>query len=281
MMNEERRGRLILLVSAVMAGTVAFAFQSIPKESAKALGVTRGKAFSSGAVFINGKYIEPPYVVERWGTGIRINSIPVTGQVIDWSEFVKTQSGAKVEKAPPPEPVAAPVTAPAPIDVDASSLDDLFDDDPKPAKKTPAWRPASARPAAKPAVSYSLSGEFVPNEATKKMVERINSTRTDIDRIVRAGGFVCFGDTYSQVTGDARTLREMLVSLPELLQHAESEKDFSAKVRAARLVYLHEVLRNDLYRNRVDYRKLKSLRMKIERDNELEDVINSVSNPLF
>ena len=269
------------MVSAVMTGMVAFAFQPIPKESAKALGVTRGKAFSSGAVFVNGKYIEPPYVVERWGTGIRINSIPVTGQVIDWTEFAKTQPGVKVEKSAAQEPVAAPVAAPAQVDVDASSLDDLFDDDPKPAKKATAWHPAAARPAAKPTVSYTLSGEFVPNEATQAMVERINSTRTDIDRIVRAGGFICFGDTYSQVSGDARTLREMLATLPDLLQHAESAQDFSAKVRAARLVYLHEVLRNDLYRNRVDYRKLKALRMKIEKDNELNDVINSVSNPLF
>ena len=284
--------RGLLVVGAVLTATVAQAFQPIPKESARALGVTRGRPFSSGAVFINGKYIEPPYVVERWGTGIRINSIPVTGQIIAWSEFIRTQPTAKVTKTDPvPAPVVsapvvtAPVAAPAPVDVDASSLDDLFDDDPKPAKKAlpPVTKPvAVARPApAKPTVSYSLTDDFVPNEATKRMLERINSTRTDIDRIVRAGGFICFGDTYSQVAGDARTLRELLAVLPEFLQNARDVQDFCAKVRDARLGYLNEVLRWDLYRNRADYRKLKGLRTKIEKDNELNDVLNSVSKPLF
>ena len=136
-MRDEGRGRFLLFAAAVMAATGAFAFQPIPKEGAKALGVTRGKPFSAGVVFINGKYIEPPYVVERWGTGIRINKEPVTGQVIDWNEFLKTQEGVKVEKRTETVP-AAPVVqqaAPAVEDVDSSSLDDLFDDDPKPVKR--------------------------------------------------------------------------------------------------------------------------------------------------
>ena len=83
-MRDESRGLFLLFAVAVMTAMGAFAFQPIPKESAKALKVTRARPFSAGAVFINGKYVEPPYVVERWGTGIRINKIPVTGQIVDW-----------------------------------------------------------------------------------------------------------------------------------------------------------------------------------------------------
>ena len=226
-MREEKVKTLVLIAVAFAAVSV-FAFQSIPKESAKALGVTRGKPFSSGMVFINGKYVEPPYVVERWGTGIRINSIPVTGQVIDWTEFLKTQPGVKVEKsetavapAKEPKPMPAPASVPEPsADVSASSLDDLFDDDPKPVKpakvepKAVAAAPVVSKPA-KTVVTYVLSGKFRHNDDSTALLKRINANRTEIDRTLRSGGFICFGDSYSQVQGDRRTLLELLEVLPD------------------------------------------------------------------
>ena len=83
---------MILAIAAVVSAT-ALAMPEIPKASVKALGRTKGGSFSSGVVFVEGKYIEPPYVVERWGNGIRINSTPVTGQIVIWNEFLKTQKG--------------------------------------------------------------------------------------------------------------------------------------------------------------------------------------------
>ena len=285
-------GLRVLVFLVAMAAGGAFAFQPIPKESAKALRVTRGKPFSAGAVFVNGKYIEPPYVVERWGTGIRINQIPVTGQVVDWNEFLKTQDGVKTvkketaqpkESAPTaqPAPVAAPSEAPA---VDASSLDDLFDDDPKPAK--PVSAPRASRPAAAPTVprtvtTYTLSGEFKPNDSSKALLGRINSARTEIDRILRTGGFVCFGDSYSRVSGDKRTLMAMLEKLPELEQRSESIDAFRAGVRSAGLIYLNEVLCEDLFRNRIDYRKLKERRERIKSDQKWSQILEDVSDPVF
>lgn len=295
-MREQGRGRVLLFAASVMACGSLFAFQPIPKEGAKALGVTRGKPFSAGMVFINGKYIEPPYVVERWGTGIRINSIPVTGQVVDWNEFLKTQDGVKMvkketspvqETAPAAQSVPAAQPAPA---ADASSLDDLFDDDPKPAKQAPAPRavetPAASRPVAAPAVprtitTYALSGAFKPNESSKALLGRINSSRTEIDRILRSGGFVCFGDSYSRVAGDKRTLMAMLEKLPELEQRSESLDDFRAGIRSAGLVYLNEVLCEDLFRNRIDYRKLKERRERIKSDQKWSQILEEVSDPVF
>ena len=178
-MRDGRRVRFLLFAVAVMAVTGVFAFQPVPKESAKALGRTRGKPFSLGAVFVNGKYLEPPYVVERWGTGIRINQMPVTGQIVDWNEFLKTQPDVKVEKkesepAPsepaPPEPAATQPDAAVSIEAATSSQDDLFDDDPK-SKKPEAAEPVAAPPPvpppapkpAKPVVTYALNGEFKHN----------------------------------------------------------------------------------------------------------------------
>jgi len=276
---------LFLVAVVVVAPSSGWAFPDVPKASAKALLVTRGRPFSSGAVFVNGKYIEPPYVVERWGTGIRINGMNVTGQVIDWNDFLKTQAGTKVVKREETvTSAAAPsAAAPAAADVDESSLDDLFDDDPKPKKKTAARPTSAAVPTTKTrtVVSYSLEGDFVPNDASKALLTRVNAVRTDIDRILRTGGFICFGDSYSQVTGDARTLREMLEQLPEMMQQASDVQDFNARVRGARMVYLNEVLRGDLFRNRIDYRKLKELRAKLKKENSYRQVLEDLSKPLF
>jgi len=264
-------------MAAMLSSFSVFAFASVPKESARVLKVTRGKPFSSGAVFINGKYIEPPYVVERWGTGIRINGHPVTGQVVDWNEFVKTQSGSKAAKK-------ETAVAPAPVeDVDANSLDELFEDDATSKKAVESRKPVvTPKPiSSKQASGCLLEGEFVPNDATRKMVGRINALRTEIDRTLRTGGFICFGDAYSQVTGDSRTLMGLLETLPELQKNARDEQDFCEKVRGARLLYLNEVLRMDLYRNRVDYRKLQELRKKMKRDAELQKILDEASTPLL
>ena len=275
----------IVFVVVAMMATAVMAFQPIPKASARALGVTRGKLFSKGLVFINGKYLPPPYVVERWGTGIRINSTPVTGQIVDWNEFLKTQPGVKtvttepesvaVSESAEPEAEAEATSETQPVEAaaDVNSLDDLFEDDsdendvkkkPAVARSTPKPKVVH-KPAPKPraTVSYVLEGDFVPNEETKALVKRINQTRTDVDRTLRSGGFLCFGDKYPNLSGDSRLLKKLLSKLPELQQQATDEAAFVSSAYAANIVYLNETLLRELYKNRIDYLQLKRLRAKL------------------
>lgn len=276
----------IVFVVVAMMATALMAFQPIPKVSARALGVTRGKSFSKGLVFINGKYLPPPYVVERWGTGIRINSTPVTGQIVDWNEFLKTQPGVKtvttepesvaVSESAEPEAEAEATSETQPVEAaaaDVNSLDDLFEDDsdendvkkkPAAARSTPKPKVVH-KPAPKPraTVSYVLEGDFVPNEETKALVKRINQTRTNVDRTLRSGGFLCFGDKYPNLSGDSRLLKKLLSKLPELQQQATDEAAFVSSAYAANIVYLNETLLRELYKNRIDYLQLKRLRAKL------------------
>ena len=276
----------VVFVVVAMMATAVMAFQPIPKASARALGVTRGKLFSKGLVFINGKYLPPPYVVERWGTGIRINSTPVTGQIVDWNEVLKTQPGVKtvttepesvaVSESAEPEAEAEATSETQPVEAaaaDVNSLDDLFEDDsdendvkkkPAVARSTPKPKVVH-KPAPKPraTVSYVLEGDFVPNEETKALVKRINQTRTDVDRTLRSGGFLCFGDKYPNLSGDSRLLKKLLSKLPELQQQATDEADFVSSAYAANIVYLNETLLRELYKNRIDYLQLKRLRAKL------------------
>ena len=282
--------RAILLAGFVTLTRAAMAFEDVPWEGAKSIGVTRGKQFSAGLVFINGKYIDPPYVVERWGTGIRINSMPVTGQIIDWVDFLKTQDPANVTKImPEPNASATAQTCTLPVVVDAVSdvdaLDDLFDDDPAPKKS--AWNSSyqqcqtvPARP--KPATpKYVLTGKFVKNEASKSLVKRINDQRTEIDGILRRGGFIFFGDGYSRVAGDARTADTMLGSLPELMQHSPDVNAFRSGIRSAHMVYINEILAAQIFANRIDYRRLQDRRQKIKKEREWSNLLNDVSKPLL
>ena len=283
------RMKFAIVSAAVAAAAALQAMPEIPVESAKALGRTRGKMIKTGLVFVDGKYMEPPYVVERWGTGIRINNTQVTGQIVDWLEFLKTQDGFKMK---PAEQAASekPSQAESPessnesasslddlFDDDSgggeSSLDDLFDDDPKPAKK----KKNTVRKALKPKVqvSYEFEGEFAANEASKALLLKINSLRTDIDKHLRNGGFICFGENYSRVMGDSRTSLRMLERLPDLMRRYEDPKSFTAAVRAAGMIYFPDELYRDLFSNRLDYRKLDKRCKKWKKDLEWEKVFDN------
>lgn len=276
----------ILFVFVAMLAMFVSAIE-IPKASAKALGVTKGKAFSEGIVFVNGKYIEPPYVVERWGCGIRINGQPVIAEVIPWSEFVKTQPGAKITKSEAPAAEASEADDEEEDDLDDAyeeeddddnSLDDLFDDDPKPAKKAaPKKAPKKVKKSPKKpkaTVSYTLDGPFVANDASKKLVARVNKTRTDINSTLLKGGVIFFGDKYARVTADAHSAEIILDKLGDIERKAKSPQDLLSLARSAGMVYLSGPIAGDLFRNKIDYIKLQQRRERWQKDRELKKILN-------
>ena len=297
---------------ALLAAVTAQAFSAIPRESAAALGVTKNKKpFTEGLVFVNGKFVPPPYVVERWGTGIRINKIPVTGQIIDWNEFLKTQKdvGETAAAVKPATKVvfldrelAAPRTSGVVVEIEerrisksddslADSLDDLFDDDgddePSPSDPSRTATSSSAEPEAKsrkaptkarPAVV--LKGAFVKNAASRALVAKINAQRAEIDRTLRGGGFICFGDKYARISGDSAAMVRLLTALPEIQMRSETAEELRGAVRAADLLYLHELVCDELFANRIDYRALQEYRAKLRKNREWKKMME-VPQPLF
>lgn len=267
-------------------GGIVNTFEKPQIEALKALKATVGKSFSSGYVFVDGRYINPPYTVQRYGNVIRINGIQVTGQIVPWSDFVMTQSGAKAtksestpatetvldeeseeapkEEAPKEEPKAEEASE------EETSLDDLFADEPAETKKAPepAKKPVVQRPKPqKPAVttSYSFEGEFKHNSKTISYVKAINNERTKIEMNLRKGGYYFFGSRYKAVSGNASMAKYVINKLPPILK-ANTDSDSCANaLRSAGLSYLPVALMNDLYRNRFGYimleRRLKSDRI--------------------
>ena len=285
-----------LLLAAVSLGaapattaavTVKNNFPRPPAAAVTALNKTVGKPFNAGYVFIDGKYIKPPYTVERYGTVVRVNGYQVTSEIVPWEEFLKTQAGVTVTKTETPAGDAsdalsddAPVAEPEPEpemeeedeDDSASSLDDLFDDDPKPAKaaKKPAKKKVSKPKPKKPAtvVSYSLDGAFVPNERSKALVAKINAARTKIDSQLRAGGNFFFSARYSNVSGDAGSSKRILEKLPEIMKKNSDREAFGAACRQAGLVYFTSALLDDLHKNRFDYLQLADRRKADQSKNQ-------------
>lgn len=276
-------------LAAVLFQAISIFAIDIPKQSAYSLGSTRGRQFNSGLVFVNGKFLPPPYVVERWGVGIRINRQPVVSQVIDWTTFVKTQKSVRKTIAPanppPPEPEIPQAEEKPEVEEQdnspelVSSLESLFDDEPDSAKKPAVKKPKKkVKPKPKPVpqapqVSYELDGQFAHTAATSNMLSKINAVRRDIDQHLRSGGFIFFGENYSRISGDRRSVEMILSKLPEAMSSCRSAGELSAAMRSAGLVYFTDPLCADLYRNRIDYRSLQEVRERMKNEAQLQELL--------
>lgn len=243
------------------------AFATVPKQALVELKATVGKSFSAGLVFVNGKFLDPPYKVERYGTALRINGIQVTNEIIPWTEFLKTQAGARVEKVDPPPAAAASSQETAPVveesetsDSSIDDIDDLFDDDPKPKKKVAAKpvvkRTPKAAPPPQPTTTVVLDGEFVANDKTKAMVARINKERTRVETVLRKGGCVFFGTRYTPISVDRMPAEMFLSSMPVVMKSNTVFEPFSSAARAKGITFLSDAVLRDLFRNRLDYIRL-------------------------
>lgn len=261
-------------------------FERVPKAALAELKATVGKPFTAGLVFIDGKYIEPPYKVERYGTAIRINGVQATGQVIAWDEFLKTQEGVKIEKAEAPAP--APESAVEeeveeeveedPEEASGDDLDDLFDDAPaKPKAKRTVKRKVKKTVAAPavpaPVTTVTFEGEFQPNERTKEMVARINKLRTKVELTLRNGGYCFFGSRYPMVTGERAVADMLLADLPKTMKENADLASFQAAA-ASRMTYLPAGVIRDLFRNRIDYLKLQERAKSIKGERQWEALLN-------
>lgn len=248
-----------------------------PPAASSVLKMTQTKDdFKSGYVFVDGKYIPPPYKVARSGTVIKINGLQVSNEIVPWSDFVMTQEGAtatKKEIAPAAggeTPAAEPEPEPEPEveeddDDDLSSLDDLFDDEPsekkakKPAKKKKTYKPRPKVATPKTTIVYSFSGEFKPNEKTSQYVKKINAERTEVEKKLRSGSVLLFGAKYGSMGRLELTpipAKAFLSRLPELLKSAGSFQEFQSACRQSGFSYLTPVMMADLYRNRLQYQQL-------------------------
>lgn len=246
----------MILSALLLVGTAwgaAPAFEKVPAQAMTELKGARGQTLQTGLVFVNGRYLKPPYVVARYGTAIYVNDVQVTDQIVPWRSFLATQEGY----VPPAKPAAPAPVASAPSE--AKSLDDLFDD----AAEEPAPQP---RPAA-PAVQEEVKVAYKPNVHTAELLKRIDAARTDVQRKLREGNACFFGAKYARVIIEPRLVKALMAVLPDGMRDADDAQDLESKLRAGGIVFLNRRVCKDLLDNRADYLKL-NLRRKQLLDEE-------------
>lgn len=281
---------MMLVMFAIGLMGEVMAVSPVSAEAEKVLGTefTRtpsgGKLnISTGLVFINGRFFKPGYRVERRGNAIFINGAQVPSKGIEWTEFIKTQDGVErheeiINPAPVTE-VEAEKEVEEEVEVDVSSdddisLDDLFDDNPKPKKekKVVAKKKPKRVIVRKPTVvvRYSFDGEFKANEKTRQLVELINADRKRLENLLKADRFVFLGENYSQVTGEAGRLIE---ELPEIIERSRNGMELYRQARKAGIHYLSESICEDLMKNKASCIELQMIKRAREEEQELRELI--------
>lgn len=287
---------LLGCLSASAAPVDNCGFEKVPRDALVALQEARGKPFTGGAVFVNGKYLPPPYVVSRYGTAITINGHQVTGQIVPWNKFLGARHAATTSDAPSAQKPASPAEKVE----EASSLDDLFEDDsaassaPSPApsaatataadnsddmdliddlfgdetEKPKAKPRAPVAKAARPAAPAGPPPKYVPSARTKQLLDVIDKQRTAYDRALRMNNFYFFSPRYSNVGGNLRVLGIMSEKLPDALKDATSADDLYSRMRRSGLGFVSPEVCADLFANKRTFLSLYELRSRVREEIE-------------
>lgn len=257
--------------SIVAAPSQSIGFQEPQECVIEALKTKPGTPVTSGWVFIDGKFLYPPYRVERYGNVIRINGIQVSGPIVQWSDFLAAQEGSKIEKTvAAPESDNSTVAGTEVEEKEESSnldsvLDDLFaDDGDEPDKKSTKKDVAKKPP--KPAVTYSIKfeGEFAMNEKVEELLKKIENYRFRIERLLATGGYCCFGSRHSALTGDEGAAKFLMARLPEAMRDSGSLAQFSAKMKASGVKFFSSVMLQEFFQHRTDFPRLLLRRRRLE-----------------
>ena len=290
----ERNGAMkiksIILACFVLTAAdfiLANGFEDCPPQAVANLKVTSPrKPVRSGYVFLNGKYMPPPYRVTRHGTVIKINGQQVTGQIIPWSKFVDLPQ-TEVVKEKAPQSARKKVEAPAPKKI--TSVDDLFADEPEvPEKpKTPAQDtaaidelfgdgPAKAPSASEVRAEAIANAKFVKTPKTDSMVKRMNDYRSIIHRQLLNGDICFFGSKYSQINVPNQLSRKFLDVLPSAIQQSTDAFSLYTTLRSKGFAFVSRQISEELFANIADSSIIQERRRKEHSSEDAQKFINSV-----
>jgi hypothetical protein len=249
------------------------------------LGTTLGQPTMNGFVFIEGRYIKPPYTVTRRGNAIFINRIQIE-QPVAWPRNVAPAPAAAraidadgdfepitPEEAQPatPQPAAADAQAKA-----VQSIDDLFaDDDDDPA---PAPQPAAVQPTAPASAPIAISPEERKREKALAL-EAIERIRVGYEQALMRGEIFFFGQRHNRVNGTYGTARTLIGVLPSALRYAESPLDLQNRLKQGGVYFLDIGICSEVFRHKNTFPLLEERLRKIEADEAIEAAKKKAARP--
>jgi hypothetical protein len=265
----------------------------VPIEAIEALGITTGAPQKNGFVFIEGRYIPPPYTVSRRGNGIFINRIQVE-QPVAWTvetltpavvpapnkeEEPKKREAVKVspfDDTPAPEFVVAETNAPAfseetpeephePPRV-GRTLDSLFDEPAENVLPAEEKRELAAEKKAAPIV--------LTQKQKEELRQKLDITRSRFELGLAQGEIFFFNYKHSRLNGTYGTAKALFTVLPEALRYALSPQDLMDKLNQGGVYFLDMNACIDLYKNKLSFVALSDRRRAIKLSEEIKQQRN-------
>jgi hypothetical protein len=272
---------MIVLSAWAACASVAAELPEVTEEALAELGTTLGVPQMGGFVFIEGRYLAPPYTVTRKGNGIFVNRIQI--EQSSWARFAAPGAAAvpvkkaidadgdfqEVTPAAADEPVAA-VEPAKPKTV--KSIDDLFDDD---APAAPAAAPVAvaAAQAAAPAPAALPPTELTGDDVKRQkelLVANLERLRKGYEQAFARNEFFFFGQRHSRVNGNYGTARTLIEVLPKALRYAQSPQDLMQRLNEGGVYFLDLGICSALFKNRGTFPLLEERLAKIVEAEELE-----------
>jgi len=303
--------KLFVLVACFAAACVRAAapvggIGQIPRvapSAVAALGQAKSAPVREGFLFVNDRYVKPPYTVGYQGNAIVINDMLID-KPLPWPE-------ASGDDAPPPDfstpaepggyeapavmndepataetPMAgndpateAPVEAPTAPPVEDGDGFLLFpaENDPQPvARPKPAVRPVQpVRPAvpqpvlsADPAPVSTTVSDPVAVPSDPKVIDQHRQTMTKLVQAyhnrLRCGHFIFVGNSHARVTGTYASAKTLVAVLPEALRYSANGNDLMTRLQQANIFFLDSNVCAALHANRVTFLEIDQRRIQLE-----------------
>ncbi|HRU69920.1 MAG TPA: hypothetical protein P5111_02470, partial [Kiritimatiellia bacterium] len=266
-------------VAAVVVAFAAHAQLPEVTETAIAeLGTTHGKPCMGGFVFVDGRYLSPPYTVTRRGNAIFINRVQVE-QPVAWPRQATPASALTAPRAidadgdfemvtpDVAQPESVQPAAEAKHEKAVKSIDDLFADEDEPVTAAP--QPAARQPElAAPAPPAGTSDDRTPDKT--KVIEGLDRIRAGYEQALMRGEIFFFGQRHNRVNGTYGTARTLMGVLPKALRYAESPADLLNRLKQGGVYFLDLNMCGELFKHKNTFPLLEERLRKIEADEALE-----------
>lgn len=233
------------------------------------LGVTTGVPQANGFVFIEGRYLAPPYTVTRKGNGLFINRTLVE-RPVPWPPAVTPQvpgTEKRVDGDGAAQPQAEPQNEAPQIGERKKvlSVDDLFDDEDSDEETVPLAEDEVKRPVAEAtaAAGNGLSAEGIARRKaeTLAVLERL---RKGYEVALSQGEVFFFSQRHNRVNGTYGTARLLLGVLPAALRYAKSPQDLMSRLYQGGITFIDLTMCAALYGHRNTFPLLEARLARIE-----------------